>query len=871
MRANKISHEKHESRKAAVANELRELKRIPAAFCIRFNSRDSLAKIRSRFLFSCLLCLSWTLFRAAAAHAASERVSHIQYVTPRAGQRGSTVEVTIEGAYLNDAREALFFRPGIKCVGIKPLPPLPARRLVGFGGYVEERILCRFEIAPDAPAGLYPFKLRTGTELTSLSTFAVTPFPLLEEGEEKLGVNDTLATAKAVPLNTSVLGRMDSAKAADVDLYRVHGEAGTHLSVEVDSVRLTECIYASPEFDLMVRLLDADGKELARNDDNALHVQDPISSIVLPRTGDYFVEIKQRVFWTGTHVYYLAHIGSNRRPLAVYPAGGPAGKLEATLLGDPAGEVRQSIALPGEAGDFSFAGDWPSPLPMRVSAYPNVLEDRAADQTRVPALPTALNGTIEQPGDEDRFVVAVKKGERWRVRVFACSLGMPLDPNLTIRRVGSETIELEGDDATLEQRGLPGMLGQSGDVQCKERLDPSVIWEPKEDGEYVVAIRDMRGLGNPLAVYRIEIEPVRDEIDTYFTGRIADDTECPRLTGLAVPQGNRWTVSLGLSEGQGNAYKGDLEIVAHGLPRGVSIYAPRVAAGAKSAQVQFVCEPGTAPQVGLISLLARAADGSPLASFCQQGFPFINHSGGNSWHTVVLDKFAFAITDPAPFHIELVQPRISLSQNGELAVAVKVTRRPGFTEPIEFQCDWVPPGVQSEATQTIPGDASEAVLRLHADALAKPGSFQMAATASTTGGWYYTGAGRVRVSTGFIELTVAEPYFTLTSHPAAVRRGGTAQVVWDVEMKKPFPGEAAATLLGLPGGLQVIGTPKLRAGDSKLVFEIAAAPEALMGLSKELTCEFVLQESGQEIRQRMGKGTLRVDPALTATEKPEAR
>ena len=41
------------------------------------------------------------------------------------------------------------------------------------------------------------------------------------------------------------------------------------------------------------------------------------------------------------------------------------------------------------------------------------------------------------------------------------------------------------------------------------------------------------------------------------------------LTGLAIPQGNRWTVNVGLSEGQGNAYKGELEIYAEGLPPGV--------------------------------------------------------------------------------------------------------------------------------------------------------------------------------------------------------------------------------------------------------------------------------------------------------------
>src|SRR4051812_25595646 len=114
-------HEKHESRKAAWANELRGLERIPAAFSIRSNSRHSLAKsrlgrlhlptnhtnqheslqpfrfvpirvirrqIRSRLSpFSCLSCISWTfLFIVAAfvwfadvAQAASERVSHIQY------------------------------------------------------------------------------------------------------------------------------------------------------------------------------------------------------------------------------------------------------------------------------------------------------------------------------------------------------------------------------------------------------------------------------------------------------------------------------------------------------------------------------------------------------------------------------------------------------------------------------------------------------------------------------------------------------------------------------------------------------------------------------------------------------------------------
>jgi hypothetical protein len=59
-----------------------------------------------------------------------------------------------------------------------------------------------------------------------------------------------------------------------------------------------------------------------------------------------------------------------------------------------------------------------------------------------------------------------------------------------------------------------------------------------------------------------------------------------------------------------------------------------------------------------------------------------------------------------------------------------------------------------------------------------------------------------------------------------------------------------------------VNAPKLKAGDKKLVFEIAATGESLLGQYKELSCEITVTERGQQIRQRMGKGILRVDPAL---------
>jgi hypothetical protein len=289
--------------------------------------------------------------------------------------------------------------------------------------------------------------------------------------------------------------------------------------------------------------------------------------------------------------------------------------------------------------------------------------------------------------------------------------------------------------------------------------------------------------------------------------------------------------------------------------------------------VQFIASAETPEQTALIELLAQPADTSrKLESGSHQAFAFMNHSGGRPWHPLKIERYALAVTEPAPFSIELVPPQIPLSQSGELAMQINISRKAGFDEPIEMQFDWAPPGVQAQPTITVaPGEPS-AVLRLFASPSAQPGTWKVAATASTTGGSYYLGAGRIRVSSSLVDLSIAEPYIALKNKPAAVRRGETSQVVWDVEHKKPFAGEAEAVLLGLPKGVTTVEpTPKLKTGDKQLVFEVAAGSEALLGQYKELTCEIVVRQAGQEIRQRTGKGILRVDPALNSPAEASVR
>ena len=816
----------------------------------------------------------WAIVIAAccallAAPATAFAVMHIEAVSPRIGQQGTTVEVTVQGAFLKGAREVIFYRPGIRATKITELPDLKYRVGLAHGNYIEEQISCQFEIAADCPPGEHPFRVRTATEITTVGTFHVTPFPVIEDTDREAGgpKNDTLETAQAVSPNVSVRGRIAN-NWPDVDIYRVPAKAGQRLSVEVEAVWIADRHYADSEYDLAMRVRDEDGRVLAANDDNPLHVQDPMVSLKLPRDGAVFVEIRQSVFNTYP-APYVVHIGTNHRPLSAYPPGGPAGTAQKVrLLGDPLGDYDDTVAIPAETGTFPYFGDAPMPLLLRSSGYPNVLESESAEETRVEKLPVAVNGIIDRSDDTDAFRLSVKKGDRSRIRVFAATLGSPLDPAIRIRRLDAagkpETIELEADDAPVTDRDIFGTSFRSvGGL--KDLLDPSVIWEPKADGDYLLEVRDRNGSGSPTSVYRIEIEPASDAIFTLLQG-IGDWNESLRKGGLAVPQGNRFTINVSLPQGQGNTFTGEFDLVARGLPAGVRLVSPRFPAGLPANAewpVQLVADPATQPTAALITLDAVPVDPSrTLRTGSQQHLPFINHSGGDAWRTVRLNRFVMAVTEPAPFSIDIVAPQIPIVRGGELAIPVKLTRRPGFDEPVDFNCDFAPKGVNPQPEATIPSGETEAVLRLSADANATLGKGPLFVVASFTAPKGDKGnAGQIRVSSQIVELTVAEPFVELASQPESLRRGEKKRFSWAIQQKSPFEGQASVKLLGLPKGVRVVEPlPVITRESKELAFEIEATDEALLGAVGGLSCELTVLMAGQEIHQRTGKGTLRIDP-----------
>jgi hypothetical protein len=780
----------------------------------------------------------------------------IEYLTPRGCGRGSTVEVDLHGRELKDPREVLFYQPGIKASGFTAVGAKPG-----------EEVKIKFQIAPDCPPGEHALRLRTATALTEVVTFWVTPFQQVMELEKKIGDNDSIQKAQPVPLNSTVEGQILPGDQMDRDYYRVDVRQGQRISVEVEAVRLGT-LHTGGDNDLRVRILDAGGKELGKSTGSAMYVQDPILSIAAPGAGSYFVEIGQEIFSAPRQLYYRAHIGSFLRPTGIYPSGGQAGTtIEARILGDPLGERTEEIALPKQAGNFNYIAGAPgerppSPNVLRVSPYPNVLHGDGEDPTPVPALPAALNGILSKAGETDAFRFTARKGQVWQVRVYGRSLGSPVDPKIWIKADGGAKNLLEADDSKPADLGF---VSWRGAWAVKDTLDPIALFAAPADGQYLLGISDSQGKCGPDHIYRIEIEPAHDAVYTHITS--ADGYQIPRVVGLIVPQGNRWTLDVQLAPGFGNTYKGEIELEAKGLPRGVRMVAPHIAKGATRVPVAFEAAPNAEQQAALIEVLARpVSKGVPLQTGSRQTIELFNRPGERPLHFLFLDKFALAVTQPAPFHVELEKPDIALAKNGELALKVRVVRADGFKDAIELQPDWLPAGVSKEAAVTIPGDKSEAAFRIRADTKAAPGVYSIAMNATTKGGDGYSGVGRIRVSSAFIDLKLAEPFFAIDFKRAAVERGQRGEIVGTIKHNQPFDGTATAELKRLPRGVKMVGPPlEITSKDQQVIFQIEAEPDTLAGVYKDIFCEVTVKENGQSVRQQTGAGVLRVDPARTAT------
>lgn len=743
-------------------------------------------------------------------------------VSPRGGQRGTEVTFTFSGGRLSDAKEVLFYSPGFE-----------VKKLTAANDSSVQAVV---KIAADCRLGEHAARVRTESGVSELRTFWVGALPVVAEKEP----NSDFASPQKISMNTTVVGVVDY---EDVDYYSVELKKGDRLSVEIEGMRLANTL-----FDPYVAILDSKRFELATSDDSPLLGQDGLCSIVAPADGTYLVQVRESAYQGNGACQYRLHVGSFPRPLAVVPAGGKAGEeIEVKFLGDPRGPFTQKVKLPAKVGEpFAvFAQDKegisPSGLPFRVSDVGNAVEaepNDSHDKATKAAFPLAYNGVIDKEGDVDWFRFTAKKGQTFDVRCHGRAVGSPLDPVVTLAYAGGAAL----------------VNSESNNRDCSFRITFP------EDREYVIGVRDFLGKGGDTYSYRIEFTPV-EPVATLSIPKVALYSQ-ERQT-VSVPKGGRMATLI--SVGRGN-FGGEVTLGADKLPAGLTMNAENVAANLDVVPVVFEASPQAAVGGGLVELTARHADAKHPAiksRFAQQVELITGGPGQSIYWTYQPDRAAIAVTEEAPFSVEIVEPKVPLVQGGSMHLKVVAKRKGNFNGAITVYPLFNPPGVSSASAVTVPANATEVLLPMNAAGNAQVRKWKTAVLAASD-----AGKGPVWTSSQLATIDVAAPFVVANVERGAVEQGKETDLLVKLTHLTPFEGKAKLRLMGLPFE---VTTPEMEfTKDSKeVLFKITTKKTSPAGTHRNLFCQVLITRDNEPILANTGSSELRIDvPIVKTTPSP---
>jgi hypothetical protein len=758
-----------------------------------------------------------TLLTLTLATAALASTPSLTAVRPMGGQRGTDVDVVFSGARLGDAQEVFFYQPGVTATEITKVD--------------DNSFKAKVKIAADSPLGFHDLRVRTATGVSELRGFSVGAMPEVQEVEP----NNDFEAPQAIAMNTVVNGVADN---EDVDFFVVEAKKGDRITAEVEGWRLGITL-----FDPYVAILDAKRFELDSSDDAALLWQDAFASILAPEDGKYVVAVRESAYAGNGACLYRLHVGNFPRATAVFPPGGrPGQSLAVRWIGDTAGETSSEVVLPADVRSGwglqrqDERGFSPYPNAFRLSDLENVTEaEPNDDQNTATAFtaPAALNGVLGKDGDLDHFVFTGKKGQVFDFKVYGRQLRSPIDSVMYLAKKGGGAIvgndDAGGPDSTFRQ-ALP------------------------EDGEYVVWIADQLKKGGPDYVYRIEV--------TTPEPKLAISTPAEQIMlgtpimAVAVPKGNRQAILL---QGSRADFGGDVLFDVAGLPPGVEVEIPPLAASQALVPILFTAKADAGPAGALASVSGKSADPNvavksefgALSSFVLHP----SNAGIIMWSRTV-DRLAVAATEEAPFSIEIIQPKVPLVRGGQMGLKVKATRKPDFKAPIAVSLPWNPPGVGSGGGVAIPEGQDEAVIPMNADGNAELRTWKIVVNGTGAGP-----TGPITVSTQLADLTVAAPYVGLGFQAASVEQGKETDMAVTVTKNVDFPGEATVTLVGLPNKA-VTDVKTITKDTTDLTFHIKTDAASPVGKHASLFCQVVVTQDGEPITHNIGSGTLQIDAPL---------
>lgn len=648
-------------------------------------------------------------------------------ITPRASQRGQTVDITLEGQNINEDSDIWFSKEGIKAA-IKNKAPIATVRFNGSGisGNIpaNPRLVLSFEIAADAPLGTHQIRLITPNGVSNPQNFIVGDLTEMMEQEP----NSMMEKANPLELPVTVNGIVSSID--DVDYFTFNVKKGARLICDINAQRIGSAL------DSYLELYDPKGTEVAKSrDGNGL---DSFIDYKTEENGKYTLYIRDiRFQGSGNHRYRLS-IGELPYLQSVYPLGGKRGAANnVNVTGANLGSVNAlqlDISPDASLGIQELRVSTPkgletNPHPFAIGEFNETNEtepnNTLKEENKI-GTPITVNGKIEKEGDVDRYSITVEKGASFVIEVQAREYRSQLDPLLTIySHKKGETEE------SIEEQVLRVNDDASG-------TDARIGFTFPEAGDYGISVRDLNNGGGGDYPYRLTLRPLKPDF------RVNVSTDNPRIS-----QGGTFMMTVSVARLDG--FRGGFRFYSPDLPKGFVVSSTLLYPNQNQA---------------LLTITAPSDAALGLHPFSIVGIGSIG--GRRIEQTASPKEILLTVMEAPPYTLEVADIDISVVHNKSSTFHVIVNRQNGFNGPIGLDVQGVPARITG-GKATIPAGKNSAMISLRAGTVERREQFSVVPTPGTSyisvSGTATVNREQVTEASPAIPLTIVEAPFIVTIEP----------------------------------------------------------------------------------------------------------
>ena len=637
-------------------------------------------------------------------------------VTPTGATPGSTVELTIAGANLQNAQSLLFANDRIKSeiVGApESLDPKKKDRKGGGGKKMvattaSASVKFKVTLPKDLPTGTVDLRVVTKAGLSNPRAFVISKTTEVVEAEP----NNDLPQAQKVDLETSVSGVISTP--TDVDYVKFSAKAGQSVVVACQ----TTSVDSKLPTDLTVAT--ADGKVLGVN--RGYRGGDAGVEFTAPTDGEYVVRVASFAYVSGAadHFYRLTVTTkpwidavyppvwpASGQSVAVYGKNLPGAKTDAAVppvagrpvqaiavgnVGKPAAradELRTDLVIPPPAG-FVDAASITLPSLATLDANPLVVFPQGAlvidagnndtpEKAQSVAVPSDIAGRIEKRGDRDWYTFTAKKGVPLSLELLADRIGSPVDAYFQITDDKGKLIaEVDEAGETLS----PNQFYTRSEDPARYRFLPPA------DGTYrvMVSTREASIQFGARDVYVLRIAPEKPDFRLAVMPFLLNYPE-----GVTVPHGGSFALTVYVERRDG--FEGTVHLSIPNLPKGVTCLPQVVGPQQTRGYLVLTAAPDAADWSGFLTVKGTAEIQTAKVEHTARSFtvtwPLPDVQGRPPQLPVItrLDRapgIAVAVRGEAQFALAptTTEP-IKVKAGDKAEVALKLTRKPEVKESIQ--------------------------------------------------------------------------------------------------------------------------------------------------------------------------------------------